>query len=528
MLASPDHRVQRDLRARPLYHRGGVTNNDDLWDAVPANDVGVRFRLVAANLLGATLVAFVGWVVGVPAGSHGVQASVVGGLVGLGFLAAAAPIELTRATRQARRTFGWVEVRRRPIEEEVADVFRYPLVQAVWIFGWWTAGGALIGTANLVLGNNLAYSLRFGLDIVLGGLTASALSFLMLERFNRPVFALALDTHPAAAAGGLGLQRRLLLTWALGAVVPVIVIVSAPAGISAARRAQLAGPVALVGAIALTVGFVLTVVAARSITDPIDILRASQARVEEGLLDVAVPVDDTGEVGQLQAGFNRMVAGLRERQRIREVFGRHVGVEVARRALSDEAALGGELKDGSALFVDLIGSTGLAQRRPPQEVVALLNEMFSVVVRCAAAEGGWVNKFEGDAALCIFGPPADDSDHAARALRAARAMREALAEMGNRHPDFAAGIGVSSGRVVAGNIGAEDRYEYTIIGDPVNEAARLTEEAKSDPGRLLASGGAVARAGSESAHWQPCGSRVLRGRNEPTEVYAARTQQPSA
>src|SRR5206468_4244282 len=145
-------------------------------------------------------------------------------------------------------------------------------------------------------------------------------------------------------------------------------------------------------------------------------------------------------------------------------------IEVARHALEQGVHLGGERRPASVLFIDLIGSTAMAQRLPPEQVVAVLNELFSAVVRSAADEGGWVNKFEGDAALCVFGPPAGDRDHARHALRAARTLRAGIDELARRHAGVDAGIGVSTGDVVAGNIGAEDRFEYTVIGDPVNEA----------------------------------------------------------
>src|SRR5205814_4855713 len=128
---------------------------------------------------------------------------------------------------------------------------------------------------------------------------------------------------------------------------------------------------------------------------------------------------------------------------------------------------------------------------PPEEVVDLLNRFFATVVRVVDAEGGWVNKFEGDAALAVFGAPTDQPDHAARALRAARRLGAELEPLG-----VDAGIGVSSGPVVAGNVGAENRYEDTVIGDPVNEAARLTEVAKRRPSRVAASDAAGGRAGS--------------------------------
>src|SRR5205823_13459957 len=142
----------------------------------------------------------------------------------------------------------------------------------------------------------------------------------------------------------------------------------------------------------------------------------------------------------------------------------------------------GETREVSALFVDVIGSTSLAQQRPATEVVTLLNELFGLVVSCAAANGGWVNKFEGDAALCVFGAPDDQPDHAARALRAARQLRHDLSDWRQRG-GLDAAVGVSSGTAVAGNVGSEQRYEYTVVGDPVNEAARLSEVAKARPER---------------------------------------------
>ena len=130
--------------------------------------------------------------------------------------------------------------------------------------------------------------------------------------------------------------------------------------------------------------------------------------------------------------------------------------------------------------------------------------------------GGWINKFEGDAALAIFGAPAPLNDAEGRALRVARELDEQLRD---RVQELAAGIGVAAGTVVAGHIGAEQRFEYTVIGDPVNEAARLTELAKSHPTRVLASSGVVERAErGEGTRWELGESVELRGRGQPTTV----------
>lgn len=173
------------------------------------------------------------------------------------------------------------------------------------------------------------------------------------------------------------------------------------------------------------------------------------------------------------------------------------------------------------LFIDVIGSTTLAATRPPADVVNILNQFFAVVVSTVEKHDGLVNKFQGDAVLAVFGAPIGLSDSAASALVAAREISEELAI---KVPQLQAGIGVAYGPVVAGNVGAIQRFEYTVIGDAVNEAARLSELAKKDPGRPLSSGRAVEAASkSEASQWHHQDSTVLRGRSEATEVYATQT-----
>ena len=205
---------------------------------------------------------------------------------------------------------------------------------------------------------------------------------------------------------------------------------------------------------------------------------------------------------------------MREREHLRDIFGRHVGREVAANAALRDVELGGETRVVSVLFVDLVGSTTLATERGPAEVVELLNRFFGVVVEEVDRGHGLVNKFIGDAALAVFGAPNDLPDHADRALVAARTLARRLAE---EVPDLSAGIGVSTGEAVAGNVGDESRFEYTVIGDAVNAAARLTELAKDVEGRVLASWDSVEAAGEDEArHWQRHDSVTLRGRSSET------------
>jgi adenylate cyclase len=335
----------------------------------------------------------------------------------------------------------------------------------------------------------------------------------------RSVTALALERSTPECPLVPGIAARIYLAWEFGTAVAVggcaVVAIAYLAGANISAH-RLAITVIFLGGIALSVGAVTLLVAIRSVADPVRAVRRAMARVEQGDTEVVVPVDDGGEVGLLQAGFNRMVSGLRERDLVQDLFGRHVGEEVARSAIARGVELGGELREAAVLFADVIRSTPFAVSHNPREVVQTFNRFFALTDEVVALHGGWVNKFEGDAALCVFGCPTEHPDAPGAALSAARELRRRLRlELDG----LEVAIGLSAGVVLAGNIGAARRYEYTVIGDPVNEAARLTELAKARPSRLLASEAIMSRARpAEAARWR-LGERVtLRGRDVATRV----------
>jgi adenylate cyclase len=427
----------------------------------------------------------------------------------------------TWGVRVCRPMLEWLEHGKEPDESQRVHTVRLPLLEARNTFTVWATAGVAYGVLDIAVGGSPAAGALIAALIALGGLSASALSYLAAEWVMRPAVALALKDDPPDRPLLPGIGTRIYLAWEFGTAVAfgggmvVAIAYLSGANISPSR---MAGTVIFLGGIAWTVGLVTLLAAIRSVVDPLRAMRRAMARVEAGETDVVLSVDDGGEVGILQAGFNRMLAGLRERDRVRDLFGRHVGEEVARSALRRGLELGGEVRDASVLFVDLIGSTAFVAEHDPKESVEILNRFFGIVVEVVTIHGGWVNKFEGDAALCVFGAPTDHPHAAAAALAAARELRRRL----SRELDgLDAAIGLSAGQVVAGNIGAAERYEYTVIGDAVNEAARLTDLAKSNPCRLLASEEIVRRAGGhEDGRWQLGEQYLLRGRSRATRVAA--------
>ena len=414
----------------------------------------------------------------------------------------------------------WLEEERPATPEEQDLALRYPARITLHSVKIWVAAAIVFTALNATYSKDLA--LTAGVVALLGGTTCCALLYLLAERATRPLVARALAGRAPTRSRGPSVAARLTMAWTLVTGVPLV-------GIAAMVVADLAGAqvstpatvsMLLLALAALAAGLMATVLAARSVGDPVRAVQSAMASVERGEFDARVPVDDGSEVGQLQAGFNRMAAGLAERERLRDLFGRHVGHDVAKAALDGELRLGGEEREVAVLFVDVVGSTELAARRAPTEVVGLLNSFFHLVVDTVEHHGGWVNKFEGDAALCVFGAPSAREDPASDALAAGRELRDRmLAEL----PELDAGIGLSGGRAVAGNVGTEHRLEYTVIGDPVNEAARLCELAKRRPERVLASDAALERScEAERRRWSLGEEVELRGRGTPTRLATVR------
>jgi adenylate cyclase len=347
-------------------------------------------------------------------------------------------------------------------------------------------------------------------------------TYRLSERLLREAAGRALSAAPHPQEIVQSVAVRSMMTWLLGTGVPVLGVVLL--GIASliddvGSRHDLAVAMAILGGNCLVAGAITTIFATRATSDPIVSVRNALARIEQGDLDVSVPVYDGTDVGLLQAGFNRMAAGLREREELRDLFGRHVGVDVARQALEHGVELGGEQRDVAVLFIDLVASTELASRRPPAEVVELLNRFFAIVVESVEECGGFINKFAGDAALAIFGAPAPLEDRGSRALDCARIVAERVSR---EVPEVDFGVGVAAGAAVAGNVGATSRLEYTVIGDPVNEAARLAECAKTLPGRVAASGDVISSATGEPAGWAKTDEVTLRGRSLPTVIFTLR------
>jgi len=482
--------------------------------------------LLATNLIGATVVFGVARFV-VPAPAADSRTMLALAIAVPTYVVVAALVGTLWGTAATLRALRWASEGAEPDPVERNRALRVPLRLTLMQLVLWLAGTLLFTTLAVYLQPERALST--GLTVGIAGLVVAGIAYLLTEFALRPIAARALADSPVQGKlRGAGVGARMVIFWALGTAAPIVGLViagvltlaqDADATYAISRR-ELAVITIVTGVVTLLFGLLTTVLNARSVVAPILSVRDALLAVERGDYDVDVVVWDGTELGQLQSGFNRTVVGLRERELISDLFGRHVGREVASAAASlGEVELGGESRVVSVLFVDLVGSTTYATEHTPADVVSVLNRFFGIVVDEVDRRRGLVNKFIGDAVLAIFGAPVELEDHAGAALAAARAMAARLAE---EVPEIGAGIGVATGNVVAGNVGHEERFEYTVIGDAVNSAARLSDLAKESPGCVLAMAESVRAArecGSpEAEHWEERGEERLRGRGEPTRL----------
>jgi adenylate cyclase len=247
--------------------------------------------------------------------------------------------------------------------------------------------------------------------------------------------------------------------------------------------------------------------------------------VARGDFDTAAPVVSNDEIGAVAEGFNRMVAGLRERERIRETFGKYVTPEVRDEILAGRVSFGGQVREVTILFSDLRDFTPWVESHAPDEVVRDINAYFTLMEGAIRAHGGLVVQFIGDEIEAVFGAPIADPHHADHAVAAALEMCRRL-EVWNEERRAAGaivlrhGIGVHTGEVLAASIGSPERLSYALVGDPVNLASRIQGLTKDVGGTVLVSGDTVRRL-KEPFELEALPAVRVKGRMAEVEVYRA-------
>jgi len=245
------------------------------------------------------------------------------------------------------------------------------------------------------------------------------------------------------------------------------------AGFESQQRALIQKIIAL-GLVAIALASLVGFIFAKQITQPIRSLVSATHDIQQGNFQPAITPGPTREMRHLADAFQDMAAGLALKDRYHSVLSMVADQRVAEQLMAGKIPLGGELRDVTIIFCDIRGYTALSAGRDPREVIELLNTHMSALTRVVYRHHGVINQFAGDAIMILFGAPMDNPTHAADAVLCAQEMlaeRERLNEL--THEPLGIGFGIATGKVVAGCLGAENRADYTAVGDRVNLAARL-------------------------------------------------------
>lgn len=414
-------------------------------------------------------------------------------------------------------------------------LLNYPLVSGLWgIAGWLVAWAGVLVQRNIVLGFVPDFlDLRLGqatfIQFFSAGLTTFIFSYFLLEWINRRHF--IPQAFPvgnlAATPGVIRLKvstRFLLLAFAIG-LYPLLVLGGVLGLLSPTEPLAANGLVFIATFVPQTI--LLTLLVAKLFQQPLVEMKEAAGRILEAQYDHRVSVTSADEMGALGEGLNLMAAGLKEREQIKDTFGKMVDPAIRDHLLGGHLALGGELKPAAILFSDLRDFTTLSESLPPEVVVGLLNRYFAEMNAVIADNGGLVNKFMGDAIMALFNVPLPQDQYALAALQTALEMQKALTELNRQFaaeglPELRMGIGLHAGEVLAGNIGSPQRMEYTVIGDPVNAASRLESLTKDYKVPVLLSGQFLELLPARTGFiFEKLDDVAVKGKTKKIEVYSA-------
>ena len=262
-----------------------------------------------------------------------------------------------------------------------------------------------------------------------------------------------------------------------------------------------------------------------SLTGPIEKLADLIKLVSKGQFDIHARkhVRSRDEVGDLAIAFDNMTEGLKERDKVKNLFNKFHGSTITEDLLKNDIGVGGSNKEVTVFFSDVRGFTAFSENHTPEEVVTMLNEYFSEMVSIINKYNGVVDKFIGDAIMAVWGAPHTTPNDAKNAVRAAIEMRKALDKLNTKrlsrgHSPLMIGMGLHSGRAISGTIGSSERMEYTVIGDTVNMASRIEASTKSFGVDLLISQETCLKVGADFLV-ETAGFAEVKGKSEALQLF---------
>ena len=366
------------------------------------------------------------------------------------------------------------------------------------------------------------------------GMTAWTLSYLAIEILNRTILLPKVFPEGHISRNGFSFRpsfkHLMLFCFIVSSVFPVAILLSSYISVQINNGLEIHGGVIFVSILLMLISFIITHGLSRLILNPLKNLTEASKRIQNGDYKSRVGIVTSDELGALADSFNDMADSLAEKEFMRDTFGKIVDPEVRDYLMSGSgkeslgAALGGETREVTVLFCDIRSFTAMSEKMEASAVVQLLNKYFTALGKCIAAHHGIINKYIGDAIMAIFGAPVKSENSARDAFLAALDMRKALVEVNEDFkkegfPEVHFGIGIHTGPVFAGTIGAENRMEYTVIGDTVNTASRLESLCKTYTKDLILSEASAEKLGKEDSKLSFVADAEIRGKSQPMKLY---------
>lgn len=282
--------------------------------------------------------------------------------------------------------------------------------------------------------------------------------------------------------------------------------------------------------IILSVAIVLIFLFSMTLTGPIEVLATLVRMVSKGNFDIKASEKIKGwvedEVHDLAHAFDSMTEGLKERDKVKNLFSKFHGSSVAEDLIKNDVGVGGQNKEVTVFFSDIRGFTAFSENRSPEEVVEMLNEYFEIMVGIINRHHGVVDKFIGDAIMAVWGAPHTTETDTQNALMACLEMRVALVDLNAKRASrgqepIRIGMGLHCGPAISGTIGSTERMEYTVIGDTVNMTSRIEASTKAFGADLLVSQAVIDKIGPDYLV-DSAGEATVKGKSEPLRLYKVR------
>ncbi len=420
------------------------------------------------------------------------------------------------------------EIDRAAALEETYRYSRRSSVLTVWATGGWAAALSIV--VGAISGAAWTRLVQYGIRGAVIGIAVQLIAYhSILEAMQRPV--------RIALAGDTGIGDSLPHSRPSFATRSNVSMLAAAFGyaVAGAMFATVLNPVSDAPILSAVIGCALTLLFAVPVTvgigfshslQPIRDLAKGAERVAAGDYGQRLPVVQDDDLGALAASFNRMQTGLAERQRLQGAFGTYVDPALAARLLQQgDDVFTGERREVTVMFVDIRDFTPFAEANTAEDTVARLNALFEIVVPAVVDAGGHVNKFLGDGALAVFGAPNDLANHADAAVGAAVLIHGLVGERFGG--ELRIGIGINTGKVIAGTIGGGSKLEFTLIGDTVNVAARVEQLTKTTGDAILLTGSCVDALTSRPPGLLDRGSHALKGKSAEVRVFTLGLEAPA-